>query len=68
MPKATHQTHPVYVQKHSSGSWKISVKYRGKDISLITTNSMAIDDYNSHDYERSKGGWRQLFDELKASL
>lgn len=42
----------IIIQKTSYGHWRISTDYYGKEISCITTNSIAIDNYNSEDDER----------------
>lgn len=34
------------------GHWKITTAYYGKKICCTTTNSMAIDDFNSDEFER----------------
>jgi hypothetical protein len=40
------------------GHWKITTTYYGKTITCITTDSMAVDDYNSVEGERNL--YRQL--------
>lgn len=52
------------------GHWKISMQYRNKTISCITTNSTAIDDYRCDEFEkdgrvlRKKRGYEKLKSEL----
>lgn len=53
------------------GHWKIECDYRGKRISTVTTNSQAIDDYNSDESERDGRvlrkirGYKTLIAEIK---
>ena len=60
----------ITILKSGYGHWKITMEYRGKDISTTTTNSMAIDDYNCDEFEkdgrvlRKKRGYKQLKNEL----
>lgn len=52
------------------GHWRVSMDYRGKTISTVTTNSMAVDDFNSefgekkHGYNRRKSGYEALCNEI----
>ncbi len=52
------------------GHWKISCDYRGRRISALTTNSMAVDDFNSEFSEkyngrnRRKQGYEDLINEI----
>lgn len=52
------------------GHWKISCDYRGKRISTVTTNSVAIDNFNSEYGEkqdrrnRIKEGYEDLINEI----
>lgn len=52
------------------GHWKISMEYRKKTISCVTSNSTAIDDYRSDEFEkdgrvlRKKRGYECLKSEL----
>ena len=52
------------------GHWKISMEYRNKEISCVTNNSTAIDDYRCDEFEkdgrelRKKRGFEQLKSEL----
>ena len=52
------------------GHWKISCDYRGKQIHAITTNSVAIDNFNSDPFEKKDGrnrvkeGYQDLINEI----
>lgn len=52
------------------GHWEISILFRGKEYKKVTTNSQAIDDYNSDDLEkdgrelRKKRGFKDLRNEV----
>lgn len=52
------------------GHWRVSMDYRGKTISTVTTNSMAVDDFNSEFGEkrdgcnRRKSGYGSLCNEI----
>ncbi len=52
------------------GHWEISIVFRGKEYKKVTTNSQAIDDYNSDDLEkdglklRKKRGFKDLRNEV----
>lgn len=53
------------------GHWRISCEYRGKNISTVTTNSSAVDDFNSEFGEtdhygcnRRKQGYERLCSEI----
>lgn len=52
------------------GHWEISIVFRGKEYKKVTTNSKAIDDYNSDDLEkdgrelRKKRGFKDLRNEV----
>jgi hypothetical protein len=48
------------ISKTGYGHWRIECDYRGKTISTITTNSMAIDDFNSEFGEKKQGKNRRL--------
>lgn len=52
--------HWLKIEKTGYGHWKITTTHYNKVISCITTNSTAIDDYNSYDWERDKEGLRKL--------
>ena len=53
------------------GHWRVECDYRGKRISTVTTNSMAVDDFNSdsgdkdqHGRNRIKQGYESLCSEI----
>lgn len=52
------------------GHWRVSMDYRGKTISTVTTNSSAIDDFNSEfgdkmdGCNRRKAGYEALCNEI----
>lgn len=60
----------IEVKQTWYGHWRVSMQYRGKQLSAITTNSMAIDDYNSDEDEkdgrilRKKRGYEYLKAEI----
>lgn len=60
----------ITIQLQSHGHWKISIEKYGKTLSTITTNSRAIDDYNSDPDEkigkkfRKKQGHQILKEEI----
>lgn len=47
------------IRQTGYGHWRITTTHYGKDISCTTTNSKAIDDYNSEDGERDRGRLRK---------
>jgi len=60
----------IKIQKTGHGHWKISMEYRNKTISTTTTNSMAVDDFNS-DIDEKKGRqlrWKAGHEELKREI
>ena len=60
----------ISVTKTGYGHWKISMTHYNKEISCVTTNSQAIDDYSSDDFEkdgrefRKKRGYNTLKSEI----
>lgn len=60
----------IYIKKTGYGHWKISMEYRNKTISTTTTNSMAVDDFNSDIHERQgrKLRWKAGYEQLKNEL
>jgi hypothetical protein len=59
------------ITKTGYGHWKISCDYRGKRISTVTTNSMAVDNFNSEfgekdgrGFNRRKEGYQDLINEI----
>ena len=60
----------ITVKFQSYGHWKISIEKYGKILSTVTTNSQAIDDYNSDPDEkigkkfRKKQGYQILKEEI----
>jgi hypothetical protein len=61
--------HDLRILPAGYGHWKIQTTYRGKVISCTTTDSMAIDDFNSEPDEkdgrqlRHRRGYNSLRDE-----
>jgi hypothetical protein len=60
----------INITKTGYGHWKISMIYRNKLITCTTTNSMAVDDFNSAIYEKKgrKLRWKAGYEELKTEL
>lgn len=60
----------ISIKKTGYGHWLISMEYRKKVIRTTTTNSMAVDDFNSDIDEKQgrrlrwKAGYTQLRKEL----
>ena len=60
----------ISIETVGYGHKKITIEYYGKEISYITTNMKAVDDYNSEDGERDgrelrkKRGYNQLRNEI----
>ena len=60
----------IRIEHAGYGHKKIAIKFYGKEISCITTNMPAVDDYNSEDGEldgrelRSKRGYIALRNEV----
>lgn len=58
------------IRQTGYGHWRISMDYRGKTISTVTTNSTAIDNFNSEFGEkidgcnRRKSGYESLCNEI----
>ena len=59
------------IRMTSYGHWKIECDFRNKRISTVTTNSSAIDDFNSEfgekdccGYNRRKQGYESLINEI----
>lgn len=58
------------IKMTSYGHWKIECEYRGKRISTVTTNSIAIDNFNAEFDEkmdgrnRRKEGYQDLISEI----
>lgn len=52
------------------GHWRVSMDYRGKTISTVTNNSIAVDDFNSEFGEKKDGcnrrkvGYESLCNEI----
>ena len=60
----------ISIKKTGYGHWLISMEYRRKTISTTTTNSMAVDDFNS-DIDEKQGRklrWKAGYEQLKAEL
>ena len=60
----------ISIKKTSYGHWLISMEYRKKVIRTTTTNSMAVDDFNSSIDEKQgrKLRWKAGYEQLKAEL
>jgi len=60
----------INIQQTGYGHWKISMEYRNKIISTTTTNSMAVDDFNSSIDEKigRKLRWKDGYETLKTEL
>jgi hypothetical protein len=55
------------IKQTGYGHWRITTVHYNKEISCITTNSKAIDAYNSGDYSpksRVNSGYRELRNEI----
>lgn len=52
--------HEIIIKQTGYGHWKVSTMYYGKLISTTTTDSIAIDDYNSDPYEKEGRRLRKL--------
>ena len=52
--------HPLLVTPNGYGHWHVATRYRGELIGTITTNSMAIDDWNSEEDEKDGRQLRKL--------
>lgn len=51
--------HNLSVRPSGYGHWRISCDYYGKTISCVTTDSEAVDDYNS-DWDDKKDGANRM--------
>lgn len=49
----------IRILKTGYGHWRVTIEYYGKEISCTSTNSTAIDDYNSDPDERDGRELRQ---------
>lgn len=60
----------ISVKKTGYGHWKISMEYRNKTISTTTTNSMAVDDFNSSIDEKQgrRLRWKAGHEQLKQEI
>ena len=47
------------VEFQGRGHWKISMDFRGKRISTVTTNSIAVDNFNSEFGEKDQSGFNK---------
>lgn len=59
--------HILKVEWEGYGHWKITTTHYGKEISCTTTNSEAIDSYDSYNREWGKGSgnaYRELRNEI----
>jgi chlorite dismutase len=63
-------SHALFITKTGHGHWRVAILHYGKEISAVTTNSMAIDDYHSDEMEkdgrvlRKLRGYRELREEV----
>ncbi len=65
--KAINNDRNLTIKLTGYGHWKIKCEYKNKIIGCITTNSSAIDDFNSEHWEvknRRKGGYESLINEI----
>lgn len=63
--------HPIWSLKTGHGHWKINTVYRGKEISCVTTNSVAIDEYFNTDEDEKDGNeivWLRGYSSLRSEL
>lgn len=60
----------IHIQKTGYGHWLISMEYRKKIIRTTTTDSMAVDDFNSPIDEKQgrKLRWKAGYEQLRAEL
>jgi len=60
----------IHIQQKGYGHWKISMEYRNRIISCVTTDSMAVDDFNSSIDEKQgrKLRWKAGYEQLKREL
>lgn len=56
--------HGLEIQETGYGHWKITTTHYNKVISCTTTNSTAIDDYNSEDGSIKLRGYKSLREEI----
>ena len=59
-PTYDRRRNPLSVTFQSYGHWKIVTTYYGTEISCITTDSKAVDDYNDEDQKRQNRGYDSL--------
>jgi hypothetical protein len=52
--KATRFTHPISIMPAGYGHNKVTVTFRGKEYSTVTSNSRATDTLKDEDYARNK--------------
>lgn len=68
--QAEYNERNLSVKMTSYGHWRIECDYRGKRIGTVTTNSIAIDNFNSEFGEkqdgvnRRKAGYETLINEI----
>lgn len=68
--KMSKSSNYIRIEHAGYGHKKITIEYYGKEISCVTTNMPAVDDYNSEEGERdgrelrSKRGYISLRDEV----
>ncbi len=53
-------THDLTVTPSGHGHYRVSTTHYGKEISCITSNMPAVDDYKSDDYEKDGRELRKL--------
>jgi len=58
----------IQIQFSGYGHWKISTTIRGKEKQTITTNSIAVDNYNSDMNDRERGAMGQTKKQAAKSL
>lgn len=52
--------HDIRIQQKGYGHWRVTTTYYGKEINCTTTDSTAIDDWNSDEYEKCGRELRKL--------
>jgi len=48
----------IRILSNGHGHWHITMRYKKRDVSLITNNARAIDDYRSGEWERDENDGR----------
>lgn len=54
------KTPGITVRFSGYGHWKITTTYYGREINIVSTNSIAVDDYKDDDSRRSNRGEKVL--------